>query len=333
MKRGTAGWGDKMVVHESSRTSTRRGRAWALTGVAAGTLLVGATMMPTTVAAEGEVVVESSVTAPSVTASPNCVGANAWSATWVVTSNAGDTGSWQLNAGAFQSTATNFVIEDSYSLDEASASFSATVSFAGGAQRRPVAASADRPESCISAPPPPTPDVETETASRLAESDVAADEPTPSVISSSNCSGSEDWMATWVISSNAGDGGTWQLADGAPQSTSADFIVEEIFPLDDASASLATSISYAPGPQAVQVSASVDRPTACILATPPVVTVPAVEVFAPAAVASPSATASATPDLAQTLPATGNETTILALLAMASLGAGMLLLGASRRTA
>jgi len=296
-------------------------------------MLIGATMMPTTVAAEDEVVVEASVTAPSSAATANCVGLDSWAASWVVTSNAGDTGSWQLDTGAFQSTATQFVIEQTYSLDDASASFSATVSFTGGAQGRPVAATADRPEACISAPPPPppAPDGETETASRLAESSGAADVPAPSVISSSNCSGSEDWMATWVISSNAADIGTWRLANGTPQSTSADFIVEEIFPLDNASASLATSVSYVAGPQAVQVSANVDRPTACILATPPVVTVPAVEVFTPAAVASPSATAT-TPDLAQTLPATGNETTILALLAMASLGAGMLLLGASRRT-
>ena len=333
MKRGPAGWGDKMATHETSRTDGRRNRAWALTGIAAGTLLVGATILPATVAAEDAAVVESSVTAPSVAASANCVGSNSWAATWFVASNAGDTGSWQLDAGAFQSTASDFVIEETYSLNDASASFSATVSFDGGAQARPVAASVDRPEACISAPPPPpAPDVETDTASQLADGDVAAEDPAPSVISSSNCSGSEDWMATWVIASNAGDGGTWQLADGTPQSTGVDFVVEKIFPLDDASASLATSVSYSGGPQAVQVSASVDRPTACILATPPVVTVPAVEVFAPAAVASPAATASPTPDLAETLPATGNETTILALLAMASLGAGIILLGASRRT-
>jgi len=186
MKRGPAGWGDKMLTHETPRADAPRSRAWALTGVAVGTLLVGATMMPTTVAAEADVVVEASVTAPSVAASANCVGSDSWSATWAVVSNAGDTGSWQLDAGAFQSTAADFVIEETYSLNDASASFSATVSFDGGAQGRPIAASVDRPESCISAPPPPPPppppalDVETEAANLAtdpADSDSAGDEP------------------------------------------------------------------------------------------------------------------------------------------------------------
>jgi len=307
--------------------------------------------MSTTVAAEDvaqddvaqdEVIVASSVTAPSVSASSNCVGADAWSATWVVSSNAGDSGSWQLNGGAFQSTAADFIIEETHSLSDASAALSATVSFEGGAQARPVTASADRPSACISAPPPPTPtptpDVETEAVSRLtAGNDAEPEAPVPSVVASVNCAGADAWLATWVISSNAGDVGNWQLNDGAFQPTDSDFVVEETLGMDEASASLAVTVSFQGGPQAVAVTSAVDRPTECISAPPPpeppAETVPAVEVFAPVAVASPAATASPTPELAQSLPATGNETTILALLALASLGAGMLLIGASRRSA
>lgn len=337
MKRGDAGWGDRNAAIGVSRTAGRRSRALVLTGVAAGAMLVGSTMMPTIVAAEGaakaEVVVEASVTAPSVAASANCVGSDSWAATWVVSSNAGDSGSWQLNAGALQSTASNFVIEETHNLNDESASFAATVSFDGGAQGRPVSASIGRPDACISAPPPsaPAPDVETEPGSQLATSNIEAVDASPSVVSSSNCSGSDDWAATWVISSNAGNSGSWQLDGGSSQSTDIDFVVEKIYPLDNASALLVANVSYEGGPQAVEIEANADRPTACILAAPPVATVPAVEVFAPAAVASPSSAGSPTPGLAQTLPATGNETTVLALLALASVSAGLLLIGASRR--
>ena len=345
MKRGRAGWGYENTTHQTSRNIRRGHRAWVMTGAAAGALMVGALIMPTTVAAEGEAVVESavvasSVTAPSVAASTNCVGADAWSATWVVSSNAGSSGSWQLNGGAFQSTADDFVIEETYGLNDASAEFSATVSFDGGAQARPVSSSIDRPAACISAPPPPPPplDVEAETASQLSggsDSEPAA--PLPSVVASLNCAGPDAWSATWVISSNSGDGGTWQLNGGAFQSTALDFVVEETYTLDEASASFAATVSFDGGPQGVAVNATADRPTDCISAPPPpeppVETIPAVEVFGPVAVAAPAATTSAIPELAQTLPETGNETTILALLALASLGAGMLLIRASRRGA
>jgi LPXTG-motif cell wall-anchored protein len=298
--------------------------------------MVGALIMPTTVSAEGEAVVASSVTAPSVSASSNCAGVDAWSATFVVSSNAGDSGSWQLNAGAFQSTATHFVIEETHSLSESSAALSATVSFDGGAQGRPVAASVDRPEACISAPPPPAPDVEAETVSQLTDEDVVEPvAPVPTVFASSNCSGADAWSATFVISSNAADGGSWQLNDGAFQPTATDFVIEETHGMEDASASLSANVSFHGGAQGVAVAASVDRPEACISAPAPTLapaeTVPAVEVFGPVAVLAPASAATPTPDLAQTLPATGNETTILALLALASLGAGMLLVGASRR--
>jgi LPXTG-motif cell wall-anchored protein len=157
----------------------------------------------------------------------------------------------------------------------------------------------------------------------------------PTVFASSNCSDADSWSATFVISSNATDGGSWQLNDGAFQPTATDFVIEEIHGMDDASASLSANVSFEGGPQAVAVNATVDRPEACISAPAPTLapaeTVPAVEVFGPVAVLAPASAATPTPDLAQTLPATGNETTILALLALASLGAGMLLVGASRR--
>jgi LPXTG-motif cell wall-anchored protein len=105
--------------------------------------------------------------------------------------------------------------------------------------------------------------------------------------------------------------------------------------MDDASASLSANVSFDGGAQGVAVAATVDRPEACISAPPPpeapTETVPSVEVFGPVAVVAPASASLPTPDLTQTLPATGNETTILALLALASLGAGLLLLGASRR--
>ena len=341
MKRWSAGWGDELMAREASGNGRRSGRAWALAGAATGALIVGALIMPTTVAAaEGDAVVASSVTAPSVSESSNCVGADAWSSTFVISSNAGDSGSWQLNGGAFQSTATNFVIEETHSLSDSTSALSATVSFDGGAQGRPVAASVDRPEACISAPPPPPPppDVEAETVSQLTDENVVESVvPVPTVFASSNCSGADAWSATFVISSNAADGGSWKLNDGAFQPTATDFVIEETHGMEDASASLSANVSFEGGAQAVAVNAAVGRPEACTSAPAPTLapaeTVPAVEVFGPVAVLSPASAATPTPDLAQTLPATGNETTILALLALASLGAGMLLVGASRRGA
>jgi LPXTG-motif cell wall-anchored protein len=339
MKRWSACWGDELMARQASGSGRRISRTWALAGAATGALLVGALIMPTTVAAaEGDAVVASSVTAPSVSASSNCVGADAWSATFVISSNAGDSGSWQLNGGAFQSTATDFVIEETHSLGDASAALSAVVSFDGGAQGRPVAASVDRPEACISAPPPPPLEGEVETVSQLTDDNIAEDAvPVPSVVASSNCSGANSWSATFVISSNAADGGGWQLNDGAVQSTATDFVIEETHDMEDASASLSANVSFEGGAQGVAVNATVDRPTECISAPAPTLapaeTVPAVEVLGPVAVLAPASAVTPTPDLAQTLPATGNETTILALLALASLGAGMLLVGASRRGA
>jgi LPXTG-motif cell wall-anchored protein len=337
MKRGNAGWGDELMAREASGSGRRISRTWALAGAATGALMVGALIMPTTVAAaEDDVVVASSVTAPSVSASSNCVGADAWSATFVISSNAGDSGSWQLNGGAYQSTAANFVIDETHSLSDSTSALSATVSFDGGAQGRPVAASVDRPDACISAPPPPVPDVEAETVSQLADENVVESvAPVPTVFASSNCSGADAWLATFVISSNAANGASWQLNDGEFQSTATDFVVEETHGMEDASASLSANVSFQGGAQGVAVAAAVDRPEACISAPAPTLapaeTVPAVEVFGPVAVLAPASAATPTPDLAQTLPATGNETTILALLALASLGAGMLLVGASRR--
>jgi len=336
MDRTDVGWGDENTMHETSRSGRRGSRAWMLTGAAAGVLMAGALIMPATAAAEGEAVVAASVTAPSVFASANCVGTDSWSATWVVSSNAGNGGTWQMNGGTFQSTAADFVVEETHSLDESSAAFAATVSYDGGAQARPVSSSVDRPASCISAPPPPAPAPQVETASQLNEgTTVVTETPAPTVASSSNCSGSDAWTATYVISSNAGDSGSWQLNDGAFQSTATAFVVEKTYSINEASASFAAAVSFEGGAQGVPVAATAARPSACISAPPPsqppAETVPVVEVFAPAAVASPSAVASPTPDLAQELPATGNETTILALLALTSLGAGMILVRASRR--